>query len=218
MPQTLVGDGPEAEIGAGVAVGRYAVYALGWASVVRVTDAAGDEPGKWRTFGERVIWESAEVWVGQVDVGLPSRERVWRPVVRWPRTAAVLLLDAEDRALLVWRHRFIPDLWGWELPGGAVDEDEQPDEAALRELEEQTGYRAGRIDPLVTVQAAPDVADGERIVFVGRDGQFVGDPVSSEPIGRAEWVPVGMVPRLIAGGELWDATTAMALLYEGTGR
>jgi 8-oxo-dGTP pyrophosphatase MutT (NUDIX family) len=122
---------------------------------------------------------------------------------------AVLLLDERERALLVWRHRFITDRWGWELPGGAVDEDEQPDEAALRELEEQTGYRAGRIEPLTTVQAMPDVADGERTVFVGRDGRQVGDPVSSEPVDRVEWVPVGTVPRLIAGGELWDATTAM---------
>jgi 8-oxo-dGDP phosphatase len=199
-------------------VGRYVRYALACTSVVGVTEAAGDESGKWRTFGERVMWESPEVWVGQIDVGLPSRERVWRPVVRWPRTASVLLLDAQDRALLMWRHRFIADRWGWELPGGVVDEGEQPDEAALRELEEQTGYRAGRMEPLVTVQAAPDTADGERVVFVGRDGEHVRDSVSSEPIERVEWVPVGMVPRLIAAGELWDATTALALLYEDTGK
>ena len=194
------------------------LYALACTSVVGVTEAAGEESGKWRTFGERVMWESPEVWVGQVDVGLPSHERIWRPVVRWPRMALMLLLDAQDRALLVWRHRFIADRWGWELPGGVVDEGEQPDEAALRELEEQTGYRAGRIEPLVTMQVAPDAADGERVVFVGRDAQLVGDPVSSEPIGRAEWVPVGMASRLVAGGEMWDTTTAMALLYEDNGK
>jgi 8-oxo-dGDP phosphatase len=185
---------------------------------VWVTDEAGDESGKWRTFGERAIYESPEVWVGQVDVELPSRERVWRPVVRWPRTALVLLLDAQDRALLVWRHRFIADRWGWELPGGSVDEGEQPDEAAQRELEDQTGYRAGRMEPFLRMQTAPDAADGERVVFVGRDGQHVRDSVTSEPIQRAEWVPVGMTPRLIARGELWDATTALALLYEDAGK
>jgi len=43
---------------------------------VSVTEAVDDEPSRWRTFGERVIHESPEVWLGQVDVGLPSRERV----------------------------------------------------------------------------------------------------------------------------------------------
>jgi len=187
-------------------------------SVVGVTESVGGASGKWRIFGERVIHESPEVWLGQVDVGLPSHERIWRPVVRLPRIAAILLLDAQDRALLVWRHRFISDRWGWELPGGPVDEDEEPDEAALRELEDQTGYQAGRLQHMVTVQSAPEVADAERIVFVGRDGRLVRDLVSSEPIERVEWVPVGMVPQLIARGEVWDNTTAMALLYEDWGK
>jgi 8-oxo-dGDP phosphatase len=171
--------------------------------------------GAWQTVSERAVFESPEVWFGQVDVRLPSRERIWRPVVRVPRLALVLLLDSQDRALLVWRHRFAVGRWGWELPGGPVDAGEGPYEAAARELEEQTGYRAGRLQPMVTVQAAPDFAAGERVVLLGRDGLEIAAPVTSEPVDRAEWVPVGMLPELMARGELWDATTALALAFEG---
>jgi hypothetical protein len=68
------------------------------------------------------------VWLGQVDVEVPGGERYWRPVIRLHRVALVVLLDDHDRVLMLWRHRyrFVPDRWGWELPGGPVDADEEP--------------------------------------------------------------------------------------------
>jgi 8-oxo-dGTP pyrophosphatase MutT (NUDIX family) len=155
-----------------------------------VTEAAGEASNKWRTFGEHVVYESPEVWLGQVDVGLPSRERIWHHVVRLHRAVAVALLDGQGRVLLNRRHRFIQGQWGWELPGGLVDEGEEPSETVARELEEQTGYRAGQLEHLITFQPVAEAADAERVVFVGLDAQQVGEPVSSEGIARVEWVPL----------------------------
>ena len=150
--------------------------------------------------------------VRQVDVGLPSRERVWQHVVRLHRAAAVALVDEQGRVLLTRRHRFIQDQWGWELPGGLVDEDEDPREAAVRELEEQTGYRAGQFDHLITFQPVAELADAERVVFVGQDVEHVGEPVSSEGIERVEWVPLESVPGLIAAGQIWNGASVVGLL------
>ena len=177
-----------------------------------MAEATGDGQGRWRTFGERAIYESPEVWLGQVDVGLPSRERVWQHVVRLHRAVAVVLLDGEGRVLLLRRHRFVQDRWGWELPGGLVDEDEEPADAAVRELEDQTGYRAGQLEHVATFQPMAEVADGERVVFAGRVAQKAGDPVSPEGIERAEWLPLGSVPDLIAAGQIWNAASLVGLL------
>ena len=177
-----------------------------------MTEAVGDGQGRWRTFGERAIYESPEVWLGQVDVGLPSRERIWQHVVRLHQAAAVVLLDGEGRVLLLWRHRFVQDRWGWELPGGLVDQDEESIEAAARELEDHTGYRAGQLEHLITFQPVAEVADGERVVFAGRDARKAGDPATSEGIERTEWLPLESVPELIAAGQVWNAASVVGLL------
>lgn len=177
-----------------------------------VTESAAEASNTWRTFGERVIYESPEVRLGQVDVGLPSRERIWHHVVRLHRAVGVVLLDGQGRVLLTWRHRVIQDRWGWELPGGLVDEDEDAGSAAARELEEQTGYRAGQLEHLITFQPVAEAADAERVVFLGRDAQRVGEPVNSEGIARVEWVALESVPELIGARKIWNAASIVGLL------
>jgi hypothetical protein len=66
-----------------------------------------------------VVYDDPSVWVGQVDVELPGGERLWQHVVRMHRAASVVLIDDQERVLLLWRYRFVTDRWGWELPGRA---------------------------------------------------------------------------------------------------
>jgi 8-oxo-dGDP phosphatase len=158
------------------------------------------------------LHDGSEVRFSEVDVGLPTRERIWLPVVWLPTSVAVMLLDADDRVLLVQRYRFVHERWGWELPGGQVDEEEAPVEAAGRELEELTGYRAGELEQLITYEPLAEVVDGERIVFVGREPSLVGEPVGLGMGERAEWVALRSVPGLIADRQVWDGTSVLGLL------
>jgi 8-oxo-dGTP pyrophosphatase MutT (NUDIX family) len=171
------------------------------------------EPGGWRTFEERALYDNPAVWLGQVDVELPGGERVWHHVVRLHRAAVIALLDDERRVLLLRRHRLVQDRSGWELPGGLIDEDEEPVEAVARELEEQAGYRAGRVEHLITFQPMAGVVDAEHLVFAGRDPERIGEPTGTNGAGRMNWVPLSTVPRLIAAGEIWNAGSLVALLW-----
>jgi len=80
-----------------------------------VTDAR-DGSSQWRTFGERTIYDNPWVWLGQIDVELPDGERFWHHVVRLHRAAMMILVDDQDRVLLLWRHRFVQDKWGGNCP------------------------------------------------------------------------------------------------------
>ena len=124
-----------------------------------------------------------------------------------------MLLDEQDRVLLLWRHRLVQDQWGWELPGGLVDDDEEPADAAVRELEEETGYRAGGVEPLITFQPMVSTADSEQFAYVARKPERIGEPTEvNEEVARMEWVPLASVPGLIAAGDLWESGALVALM------
>ena len=124
-----------------------------------------------------------------------------------------VLVDEQDRVLLLRRHRLVPDRWGWELPGGLVDEDEEPADAAVRELEEETGYRAGRVEPLITFQPMVSSVDSEQFAYVGREPERIGEPtVVNEEVARMEWVPLASVPGLIAAGDIWESGALVMLM------
>jgi 8-oxo-dGDP phosphatase len=172
----------------------------------------GTGQSKWETFGERAIYENRWVWLGQVEVREPGGERFWHHVVRLPRAAMMVLVDDRSRVLLMWRHRFVADRWGWELPGGLVEDGEDPAQTAARELEEETGWRAGQVEHLITYQPMVGMLDSEHYVFTGRDPVVGSGTASVSEADRIAWVPLSRVPSLIAGGEIWNSGTLVALM------
>jgi ADP-ribose pyrophosphatase YjhB (NUDIX family) len=107
-----------------------------------VTDDADASPDRWQVLGTRPIYDSRWVHLAIADVVLPSGERIDHHVVTMPPAAmTVVINDARDSVLVSWRHRFIPDVWNYEIPGGLVEPGEDPQAAAVREVLEETGYR-----------------------------------------------------------------------------
>ena len=77
-----------------------------------------------------------------------------------PAEAAGVVVDDPDRGvLLLWRHRFITDTWGWELPAGRVDAGETAIEAGASETLEETGWRPGPLVPLTSYFAHNGTSD-----------------------------------------------------------
>ena len=71
-----------------------------------------------------------------VDIEQPGGSRFEHHVITVePAPVVAQLSQDEQPVLMLWRHRFVPDIWSWELPGGLVDEGEFPALAAARELE-----------------------------------------------------------------------------------
>lgn len=176
------------------------------------------EPGRWVVHGERAIYESPWIQLALVDVELPDGDRFEHHVARLHRAAMTVLMDDRERVLLLWRHRFVFDRWGWELPGGLVEPDEEPALTAARELEEETGWRPSSMERLATFQPMVGMIDSEHTVFVVRQAQRMGQPTERVEAQHMRWFPLASVPGLIERGEIWNSATLIALLQLLGGR
>jgi 8-oxo-dGTP pyrophosphatase MutT (NUDIX family) len=177
--------------------------------------ASHDRPDELRTkvYGERVVYDNPWVRLTLVDIEPPDGHRFEHHVVRLQRVAIAAVLNDADEVLMLWRHRFVDDSWGWELPGGIVDGDEGGAVTAAREVEEETGWRPGPLKHLITYQPMVGMVDTPHEVYVGRGATHVGEPTDLEEAGRVGWIPMGSMLGLIAKDEVLGSGSLVGLLH-----
>jgi 8-oxo-dGDP phosphatase len=175
---------------------------------------SGREPTRWTVHGERLVDDTRRVHLSIAQVELPDGVRFEQYVLRMPKAAMTVLLDdAGERVLMIWRHRFVPDCWTWELPGGYVDPDEDPAVTAAREVEEETGWRPRSMRPLTRFQPLAGTADFENLIFLGEGAEATGEPADINEAARIEWLTLESVPDRIATGEIIGAGSQIGLLH-----
>lgn len=177
--------------------------------------SGAERPDEFRTriHGERTVYANPWVRLMLVDIQPPRGPRFEHHVVRLQTVAMGLVPNAQDEILMLWRHRFATDEWGWELPGGIVDKGEDPAATAAREVEEETGWRPGPMRHLISFQPMPGMVDTPHEVYVSTDADHVGEPTDLEEVGRVDWVPLATVPDLARKGEILGSGSLVGLLH-----
>lgn len=167
---------------------------------------------RWKVHGERVLHDSDTVRLGLADVELTDGTRIDHHVVRIPfQVVSLVVSDGEGRVLLIWRHRFIPDTWSWDVPAGKVAPDESPPDAAVRACMDETGWRPGPARLLGAYHPSPGISDQRFGVHVARGAEQIGEPSSNE-VERLAWVPLDDVRKLIRDGQV-DGLSLTSLLW-----
>ena len=176
-------------------------------------DTPDDRQGRWAVHAERTLYDDPWVRLGKADITTPSGDRFEHHTVTLPSAAVIAILDrTEEHVLMSFRHRFVPDVWGWELPGGLVDSEESPEQTAVREALEETGHRVGSVEHVATFEPMIGMVRSPHHVFVGRDAEPAADPTEFDE-GVYEWVPLVRVRDLIAKGRIQSSGTLIALLH-----
>jgi ADP-ribose pyrophosphatase len=159
----------------------------------------------------RVLWEGDVGSFGLDEVVLPSGERTTLALFKHRGASAVVpFLDAENVVLLrQFRHAAGGEIW--EVPAGKLDRGEDPLRCAARELEEETGYRAGRVVQTGSVLTTPGFTDERIHLFCAYD--LVPGPPAPEAheVLRTEVVPLARALAMIESGEICDGKTIAAL-------
>lgn len=175
---------------------------------------ADDERTLWKIHGERVVDDTRRLDLRIAHVELPDGVQFEQYVLRMPKAAiAVPIDDAGENVLMIWRHRFIMNAWTWELPGGYVDPGEDPASCAAREVEEETGWRAGKVSLLGSFQPLAGTADFENVLFLAEDCQPTGSAPDINEAARIEWIPLDSIAEKIAAGEIIGAAAQIGLMH-----
>lgn len=154
----------------------------------------------------------------RVSVDLPDGTSFDQFVLSLPAAVVVAAVSDANNLLMIRRSRFIADRWLWELPGGYVEEGEDPVAAARRELEEETGWTSGSVEHLVTFEPMVGAASAPNLVYVARDCVRTDGSVDVNEAIEVRWIPLDEAASLVAGGEIIGSASVVAIaqLLAGT--
>lgn len=179
--------------------------------------AAGANP--WKTLSSRLVYENPWIGVREDRVIRPDGNPGIYGVVHFKNQAVgVLPVDGEGAIWLVGQHRYPLDAYSWEIPEGGCPENESPEETARRELREETGLVAERLELVATSHLSNSVSDELGYVFrateltQGADEQEGAERiVARRVLWKEAW-------RMFKAGEITDSLSVIAILHEAVRR
>lgn len=160
----------------------------------------------------RVAYRGRSITVVVDEVVLPNGHRLELDVVRHPGAAAVVPFTSERDVLLIHQFRHAAGGTIWEVPAGKLDGD-PPEVCARKELEEEAGRRAGRLERLGSIWTTPGFTDEVIHLFAAFDLEEIPTRHEAAEVIEVVEVPLTRALQMIWDGELRDAKSVVALLH-----
>ena len=172
-----------------------------------------DQEGVWRRIGGRTVHQTPFLELREDRVQLPDGRETTYGVVVCGHCVGVLPLFGDGTVGMVRQYRYIAGRYTWEMPTGGVDGDESIEQAAQRELAEESGLRAGRLEHVCTYHTSKSSIDETAHLFLGFDlSPASAEPDDTEFIRRAR-LPFQQVLQMVLSGEITDSMTVIAVLH-----
>lgn len=162
-----------------------------------------------------------KVYAGRVfdtivdDVEYPSGNRSVREVAEHGGGAVALAVFPDERIILVRQHRYPFDAFLWELPAGKLNVGEDPLHCAQRELEEETGFRAGDWKKITAIYTTPGFCSEVLHIYLGRELTEAPDGTKreeGEQTMTTRIIPLSEAVAMIERQEIVDGKTICGIL------
>ena len=165
-----------------------------------------------KTLSSRLIYEGRAVRLRVDTVKKPDGRETTREIVEHSDCVAIIAIDAQDNVLLVKQFRKPAEKELLEIPAGGIEPGEDPVSTVRRELQEETGYRPGKVEGLGGFYSAPGYCTEYLYLYLATD--LTPSQLYAEDTGEIKLVsvPVSQIPDLITSGSICDAKSIAGLL------
>jgi len=173
-------------------------------------------PGPWKRLGERRLFSTRLFHIDEHKLESPRTQRAhdfW--ILGCADWCNIVALTPDEEVVMVRQHRYGSNEETLELPGGMIDPDDVDAGAgAARELEEETGYRAARVEPIGVIAPNPALQSNRTFSFLARNVERVGAPRldGGEDI-EVVLVPYREIPERIRIGQITHALVVVAFAH-----
>ena len=163
------------------------------------------------------ILNSKEVFHGKVfsvsaDSVLEGDKTYQREVVRHPGSAAILPVFEDGTVALVRQYRHPAVRYLLEVCAGTLDDRERPEEAAARELEEELGLVAGKMELLSEFFVSPGYCEEKMWLYLATDLTETAQRLEEDEVVEVVRLPLSRALEMISDGEIEDAKTIIGLM------
>lgn len=158
------------------------------------------------------LFTGARFRVDACEYEIPGKGLVRRELVVHPGAVAIVPILVGDRVVMIRNYRFAADAELLELPAGTLEPEEDPDVCAARELEEETGYAAGTIEPLGRFFTSPGFTNELMYVYVATDLTRTQQNLDDTEQIRVEIMALDDALAACLDGRIVDGKTIAALL------
>ena len=142
-----------------------------------------------------------------------SGRRVEREVIKHPGAVVVIPKLPHGNLVLIYQLRAAVGGEIWEFPAGTLEKGESIQHCAQRELEEETGYRAGRIRRVLDFFPTPGISTEKMYLFVAEDLKEGKSNLDSDEELEAREFSEAEVERMIRQGKIIDGKTILGFLF-----
>jgi ADP-ribose pyrophosphatase len=159
----------------------------------------------------KTLYTGRKLSFGLERVQLPGGLVHELEVVRHPGASCIVPFVSSDEVLMLRQFRHAGGGFLHELPAGTLDEGEHPDDCAARELEEETGFRAGRLQKLGVIRTTPGFSDELIHLYAAHDLEPGTQATEENEILTVERVAFSEALAMIVDGRLTDAKSICGL-------
>jgi ADP-ribose pyrophosphatase len=187
--------------------------------VVTAEQVNARTPGKPdHQLASRELYEGRIFTLDRDTVRFPDGSSSEFDIVRHPGASAIVPFmndpqGEEPQLLLLRQFRYAAGGYIYEIPAGRLDGGESPAECAARELKEETGCSAERLEPLFTMFTTPGFTDEKIHVFMATGLTHGESAREADEFAEVVIMHLSEALELIRTGEILDGKTAMAILY-----